>query len=91
VTPFALAACLLAGIRDAEAAPLFPSAQTFPVDAAPYCVAIGDLNGDGQPDLAVSYAMINIISVLLGNGDGTFQTRVDYGVGHGPVFLAIGT
>jgi hypothetical protein len=49
-------------------------------------VAVADLNGDGIPDLAVanhgqspSYA--GTVSVLLGNGDGTFQAHKDYATG----------
>jgi FG-GAP-like repeat len=44
-------------------------------------VAIGDLHGDGKPDLAVANANGNNVSVLLDNGDGTFQAHVDYGAG----------
>jgi hypothetical protein len=44
----------------------------------PYAVAVGDINGDGKPDLAVTIQdQINFnqgIAVALGNGDGTFQT-----------------
>ena len=36
-------------------------------------VAVGDLNGDGKPDLAVVNAGSPQVGVLLGNGDGTFQ------------------
>ena len=37
----------------------------------------GDFNGDGRTDLAVANDGSNDVSVLLGNGDGTFQTQVD--------------
>ena len=40
---------------------------------APTSLAVGDFNGDGIPDLAVSEFGVDI---LLGNGDGTFKARV---------------
>jgi hypothetical protein len=43
-------------------------------------VAIADLNGDGKPDLAVVEGD-SMFSVLLGNGDGTFQAPVSYSSG----------
>ena len=45
---------------------------------APYSVAVGDFNGDGKLDLAAANELMNSVSVLLGNGDGTFQSHVDY-------------
>ena len=36
-------------------------------------MAVGDFNGDGKADLAVANYSDNSVSVLLGNGDGTFQ------------------
>jgi len=51
-------------------------------------VAIGDVNGDGYPDLLVANRCNNssnctngTVGVLLGNGDGTFQAAVQYGSG----------
>ncbi|MCA1539953.1 VCBS repeat-containing protein [Bradyrhizobium sp. NBAIM32] len=44
-------------------------------------VASGDLSGDGKQDL-VSESSSGEISVMLGNGDGTFQEPVNYAAGH---------
>jgi VCBS repeat protein/centrosomal CEP192-like protein/FG-GAP repeat protein len=41
-------------------------------------VAVADFNGDGKPDLAVADAGGNAVSILLGNGDGTFQAPKDF-------------
>ena len=47
-------------------------------------VAVGDFNNDGSADLAVTNDRDDTVSVLLGNGDGTFQSQVTYPVGHKP-------
>src|SRR5262249_24395886 len=52
-------------------------------------VAVGDFNGDGKADLAVTNARGNSVSVLLGKGDGTFGTTRPIGVGLRPVGLAV--
>jgi hypothetical protein len=53
-------------------------------------VAIGDLNADGRPDLAVANANSNYVSILLGNGNGTFASAVNSLAGNNPFSLAIG-
>src|SRR5439155_15660141 len=55
-----------------------------------YSVAIRDLNGDGKPDLATANTVSVTVSVLLGNGDGTFGPKNDYGTGSNPYSVAIG-
>ena len=44
-------------------------------------VAVADVNDDGKPDLVLAECDYDSVSVLLGNGDGTFQTAVLYGSG----------
>ena len=43
----------------------------------PNAVAIGDLNGDGAPDLATANYQSNTVSVLANWGDGSFVARRD--------------
>jgi len=43
-----------------------------PAGASPASVAVGDFNSDGKTDYAITNAGDNTVSVLLGNGDGTF-------------------
>ncbi len=44
----------------------------------PINVVVGDVNGDGKPDIVTADNNGNTVSVLLGNGDGTFQSAVSY-------------
>ncbi|NOX54988.1 MAG: hypothetical protein GXP27_11245, partial [Planctomycetes bacterium] len=50
-------------------------------------VVSADLNNDSVPDLAIADEFDNTVSVLLGNGDGTFAPRVVYPLQGGPVNL----
>ncbi|HEV2383216.1 MAG TPA: FG-GAP-like repeat-containing protein [Terriglobia bacterium] len=63
----------------------FPTitAPTYQTGAGPTAVAVGDFNGDGKLDLAVADASAATVSILLGNGDGTFKSKVDYSTGAG--------
>jgi len=44
----------------------------------PIAVSAVDLNGDGKVDLAVTNLNAKTVAILLGNGDGTFQSQVSY-------------
>ena len=56
----------------------------------PSAIVSGDFNGDGRTDLAVANSSDDDVSVLLGNGDGTFQPQVTYAVGSEPDALVTG-
>jgi hypothetical protein len=53
-------------------------------------VAVGDFDLDGNPDLAVADQDSNAASVLLGNGDGTFASKVDYATATAPTSVVAG-
>ena len=64
--------------------------KDFPVGPYPYSVITADFNGDGKLDLAVANPgadpasetdSAGSVSILLGNGDGTFAPKVDYPTG----------
>ncbi|HEY6385579.1 MAG TPA: VCBS repeat-containing protein, partial [Candidatus Acidoferrum sp.] len=67
-----------------------PTLFTVGVNTAPTPVAVGDFNGDGIPDLLVSNRGTNNVSVLLGNGDGTFQAPINTAVGTLPSAVVVG-
>jgi hypothetical protein len=63
---------LFSGIANAQN-PLFSAPVNYPAGFLPSSVFAADLNGDGNNDLAVADLGSENISILLGNGDGTFQ------------------
>ena len=67
-----------------------PTSISLPSGYKPAGLADTDLNGDGHIDLVIADSGSNTISVLLGNGDGTFRQRTDYPTGNGPVYVAFG-
>ncbi|HTS36506.1 MAG TPA: VCBS repeat-containing protein [Candidatus Solibacter sp.] len=63
----------------------------YAVGPSPYGAAVGDFNGDGKPDLVVANnaAHPNTLSILLGNGDGTFQPHTDIPGGGHPLQIIV--
>ena len=73
----------------------FATARVHPVGFRSFSVAVADLDGDGVPDLAVAVIARardakGRVSVLLGRGDGSFETAGVYRTGVAPAALAIG-
>ena len=53
----------------------------YAMGTSPTAVEIGDFNGDGKADIAELNASTSTVSVLKGNGDGTFQAGVNSAAG----------
>src|ERR1700755_1203141 len=68
----------------------FASPSAYAVGHSPQSVVVGDFNGDGKQDLAVLNTTSNTVSLLLGNGDGSFQAAKNFNCGNNPASLAVG-
>jgi hypothetical protein len=71
----------------------FQPAATYSVGPSPGAIAIGDLNGDQKPDIAVITTASNgagQVAVLLSTGSGGFAPALSYAVGNNPSGIAIG-
>lgn len=64
----------------------------FSADSQSAGIAVGDFNGDGRPDLAVTASSFQggVVSVSLGNGNGMFGPRQSFPAGNNPASVALG-
>jgi hypothetical protein len=70
--------------------PGFVAPLAFDAGPGTYAVATGDFTGNGILDLVTANQNGNNVSVLLGNGDGTFQTAKTYAAGKSPHAVTVG-
>jgi hypothetical protein len=74
----------------------FQSAVNYPVETSPQGLAVADLNRDGKLDLAVANecghdpaCRQGTVSILMGNGDGTFSAQSSFFVGIFPLAVSV--
>lgn len=80
---------LLQVVNAVQATAFYPG-NSVGVGNTPISIVMGDFNRDGAADLAVANTASGTVSVLLGNGDGTFATSVDYAAGTSPQAIVAG-
>src|SRR5262245_21492143 len=69
----------------------FGKPTTYPVGVNPAAAVVADFNGDEKLDIAVANAGSGSVSILLGNGDGTFQQATNFDAGMlNPSGIAVG-
>lgn len=91
VIGIAASALVLAGVASSAGtpAPSFLPAKIYPAGRDVQAVAVGDLDGDGRPDLAAANYHSDSVSVLLNAGRGSFRGRRDYLVAAGPSSVVV--
>src|SRR5215218_10021337 len=88
LVPTALAGTAMA---QAQTQASFGPAANVATGDGPASVAVGDFNGDGNPDLAVANQLAGTVSVLLGSAGGSFTRQTpDLAVGGFPTSVAVG-
>jgi len=71
----------------------FATKVDFTTGSSPASVGIGDIDGDGKPDLAVTNYDINTVSIFRNTstpGSVSFATKVDLATASGPNMISIG-
>src|SRR5208283_693336 len=67
----------------------FKAAKAYDVPAGVDQVALGDFNGDGKLDVAVTNSgTYDMVSILPGTGSGTLKAAVAFGTNYGPSGIA---
>jgi len=89
VTGTALCGCINVLLGNGDGT--FQAPITTDLGVNPEALAVGDFNHDGKLDVAWAAQVLgnSEVHILLGNGDGTFQTGASYTVGPSPQSIAV--
>lgn len=74
-------------IYNAKAQVCFAPSTSLILTDRPYSIINADFNGDNNADLAVTIGDVNIVSVFLGNGTGSFGSVTNFTVGDVPASI----
>lgn len=66
-----------------------PTVVLMHAEAAVGSAAAGDVTGDGRPDLVLADTRANAVTVLVGNGEGSFGDRFELPAGSEPTDVAV--
>jgi len=84
---YSLASVPLAG---APSVLSYLTASTPSTDADPFALVVGDFNNDGISDIATADNGADQLTILLGNGDGTFTAAASPSTGSNPYAITVG-
>jgi len=68
--------------------PTFTAAPAIPL-AVDGAVSVGDFNGDGNTDIVGTHYSSGVVTIALGNGDGTFGNLQSFAAGNHPDTIAV--
>jgi hypothetical protein len=74
-------------------APSFDAKIDYPTAKNPSSISVGDLDGDGKPDLVVPAVIPPSFGLYKNTSDSntiSFASRVDDSTGYGPTYVGIG-
>src|SRR5262249_40740704 len=77
-------------VLETRSVPAFLAPIDYDAGASPSAVVTADFNSDGHLDLATANYNSNGVSILLGNGDGTFRTARILATDGSPVWVEAG-
>ncbi|RLS25448.1 MAG: hypothetical protein DWH70_05185 [Planctomycetota bacterium] len=80
----------LVSLPTITALPSFAAQATFSTGSKPASVTLGDVDGDGKLDMITANFNSASVSVLLGNGNGTFKTQSTFDTGANPRAVTLG-